>query len=53
MYILFIYIRIYDLNYFVFMLLVYLLHKWCGILTLKNVEYQFNTKYSNTTITLC
>jgi len=23
------------------------------ILTLRNVEYQFNTKYSNSTITLC
>jgi len=51
MYILFIYIRIYVLNYFVFMLFVYYIND--VILTLRNVEYQFNTKYSNSTITLC
>jgi len=25
----------------------------CDILTLRNIEYQFNTKYSNNTVTLC
>jgi len=35
--------RIYILKFIIFMLFVYLLIKY--ILTLKNIEYKFNTKY--------
>jgi len=36
----------------IFMLFVYLLINYV-IFTLKNIKYQFNTKYSNDITTLC
>jgi len=48
-YILFIYLKIYVLRYIIFMLFVYLLIN-CVILKLRNIEYEFNTKYLNTII---
>jgi len=43
---LFTYCKIYVLKYIIFMLFVHLRI----ILTVRNVEYQFNKKYSNNTV---
>jgi len=40
------------LNYIIFMLFVYLFINYVSF-TLRNVKYQFNTKYPNNIITLC
>jgi len=40
------------LNYIIFMLFIYSFINYI-ILTLRNIKYQFHTKYSNNIITLC